>query len=60
LAQNPQTRHLKIDIDEFDGVLKSLDLDILTARLEDNPLWGTPFQYKKLRKMLRGYLVACS
>lgn len=60
LAQNPQTRHLEIDVDEFDGVLKSLDLDILTARLEDNPLWGTPFHYKKLRKMLRGYLVACS
>ena len=59
LAQNPQTQHLKIDFDEFDGVLKSFDLDILTARLEDNPLWGTPFYYKKLKKMLMGYLLTC-
>ena len=60
LAQNPQTQHLKIDFDEFDGVLKSIDLDILTARLEGNPLWGTPFYYNKLRKMLQGYLLACA
>ena len=60
LAQNPQTQHLKIDFDEFDGVLKSFDLDILTARLEGNPLWGTPFYYNKLRKMLQGYLLACA
>lgn len=60
LAQNPQTRHLEIDIDEFDGVIKLFDLDILTARLEGNPLWGTPHYYNKLRKMLRVYLIACS
>ena len=59
LARNPATQHLDIDVEELDGVVKNLDLAILTARLEDNPRWGTPFFYKKLRKMLKGYLVAC-
>ena len=60
LARNPDTRHLQIDVDELDGVLKNLDLVILNARLEDDAQWGTPFYYKKLRKMLKGYLVACA
>jgi hypothetical protein len=34
-------------------------LVILNARLENNELWGTPFYYKKLRKMLKGYFAAC-
>lgn len=59
LATNEQTRHLDIDTDELNGVLNSLDLVILNARLEDNALWGTPFYYKKLKKMLMGYLIAC-
>lgn len=59
LAQNPQTQYLQVDLDELDSVLKSLDLDILNARLEDNEQWGTPFYYKKLKKMLQGYLIAC-
>lgn len=59
LAQNPQTQHLKIELNELDGVLRSFDLDILNARLENNVQWGTPFYYKKLKKMLKGYLVAC-
>lgn len=58
LAQNPQTQHLQIDLEELDGVLKDLDLAILNARLEDSALWGTPFYYKKLKKMLKGYLAA--
>lgn len=56
LAQNPQTSHLQIDVEELDGVLRNLDLVILTARLEDNEKWGTPFFYIKLQKMLQGYL----
>ena len=60
LAANPQTAHLSVDVEELDGVLKTLDLVILNARLEDNALWGTPFYYKKLRKMIKGYLIACA
>lgn len=60
LSGNPQTRNLNIDVEELDAVLKSLDLLLLNARLEDDPQWGTPFYYKKLRKMLKGYLVACA
>ena len=59
LLQNPQTKHLQIDEDELDGVLNNLDLVILNVRLEDNELWGTPFYYKKLKKMLQGYLLTC-
>jgi AraC-like DNA-binding protein len=59
LSQNPQTQHLQIDVEELDGVLKNLDLVILNARLEDNEQWGTPFYYKKLKKMLQGYLITC-
>ena len=58
LAKNPATQHLDIDVDELNGVLNNLDLVILNARLENNELWGTPFYYKKLRKMLRGYFLA--
>ena len=59
LARNPATQHLQIDVDELKGVLNNLDLVILNARLENNELWATPFYYKKLRKMLKGYFVAC-
>ena len=59
LSRNPDTQHLQIEVDELKGVLNSLDLVILNARLEDNELWGTPSYYKKLRKMLKGYLIAC-
>ena len=59
LSQNPQTQYLKVDIEELDEVLKSFDLAILNARLEDNEKWGTPFYYKKLKKMLQGYFIAC-
>ena len=59
LAQNPQTKHLCIDVEELEGVLYSLDLAILTARLEGDARWGTPFYYKKLKKMLKGYLLSC-
>ena len=59
LAHNPQTQHLQIDKDELDGVMKNLDLVFLNARLEDNELWGTPFYYKKIRRMLQGYLLTC-
>ena len=59
LACNPDTQHLQIEVDELEGVLNNLDLVILNARLEDNERWGTPFYYKKLRKMLKGYFVTC-
>jgi hypothetical protein len=59
LSLNPKTQHLQVDVEELEGVLKSLDLDMLNARLEDNAQWGTPFYYKKLKKMLLGYLSAC-
>ncbi|MCV2874820.1 hypothetical protein OE810_00990 [Rhodobacteraceae bacterium XHP0102] len=57
LAKNAQTKDLSIDRAELSGVIQSLDLDILTARLEDNPDWGTPLYYKKLRRLLHGYLL---
>jgi AraC-like DNA-binding protein len=59
LAENPQTAHLQIEVDELSGVLNNLDLVILNARLEDDEQWGTPFFYKKLLKMLKGYLITC-
>lgn len=60
LTQNAQTKHLKIDLDELDGVLRALDLDCLYARLEVDDLWETPFYYKKIRHMLEGYLLSCA
>ena len=60
LSQNPQTQYLQVDVDELDGVLKSLDLVILNARLEGNEQWGTPFYYKKLKNMIYGYLSVCA
>ena len=59
LQANPATSHLNIDLDELAGVVKNLDLVILNARLENDEKWGTPFYYKKLRKMLKGYLITC-
>jgi hypothetical protein len=59
LNRNPQTQYLQIDVEELNGVLKSLDFVMLNARIEDNAQWGTPFYYKKLTKMLQGYLSAC-
>ena len=59
LLGNSETANLDIDISELAGVIKSLDLDILTARLDDDPQWGTPQYYNKLRKMLLGYLLTC-
>ncbi|MDA9019694.1 hypothetical protein N9H60_00740 [Flavimaricola sp.] len=59
LRKNVHTQHLKIDLDELDGVLNNLDLSILNARLENNERWGTPYYYKKLRSMLKGYLLTC-
>jgi len=57
LKRNEATQHLNIDLEEFAGVLKTLDLAILNARLSNDPAWGTPFYYKKLLKMLQGYLL---
>lgn len=59
LARNAQTQHLQIDVDELGVVLNNLDLVILNARIEGDERWGTPFYYKTLRKMLKGYLVTC-
>ena len=58
LKGNEATQHLDIDLEEFAGVLKTLDLAILNARLNDDPDWGTPYFYKKLHKMLKGYLLS--
>ncbi|NHQ75878.1 hypothetical protein HAT86_15620 [Roseovarius gahaiensis] len=59
LRKNLQTKHLKIEVDKLGGLLNDLDLTIFNARLEDNEQWGTPFYYKKLKKMLQGYLITC-
>lgn len=59
LTHNTQTQHLKIDVDELGGVLRNLDFVILNARLEGDERWGTPFYYRKLRNMLKGYLLTC-
>jgi len=60
LAQNLQTSHLQIDVEELNSVLINLDLVILNARLNNDPKWGTPQYYRKLRKMLLGYLLTCA
>lgn len=57
LAKNERTKHLAVDPAELSGVIHNLDLDILTARLEGNPAWGTPHYYQKLRRLLHGYLL---
>ncbi|HSG04314.1 MAG TPA: hypothetical protein VLA39_11375 [Marinobacterium sp.] len=59
LKQNHKIEITALDVKELDGVLKSLDLVILNARLEDDPLWGTPYYYRKLKNMLSGYLSTC-
>ena len=59
LAQNPQTQHLRIELKELEGVVRCLDLDLLTVRLEGDAKWGTPLHYQRLRKMLHGYFLAC-
>ena len=60
LRENAATAHLTIDLEELKGVLKNLDLAILNARLDNDPRWGTPYYYHKLRKMLLGYLLTCA
>lgn len=57
LVRNNQTTHLATDPIELDGVIHNLDLDMLNARLDNNPAWGTPVYYNKLRRMLYGYLL---
>jgi len=59
LGQNRETQHLKIDTTELDAVLRSLDLIVVNARLEDSDLWRTPLYYNTLSKMLKGYLSTC-
>lgn len=59
LAKNPQTQHLRIELKELEGVVRCLDLDLLTLRLENDSKWGTPPHYQRLRKMLHGYFLAC-
>ena len=57
LKRNEATKHLDIDLNEFAGVLKTLNLAILNARLHNDKDWGTPYYYKKLLNMLKGYLL---
>ncbi|THD71181.1 hypothetical protein E7681_18380 [Thalassobius vesicularis] len=57
-SQNQKTQNYKVDQQELVGVLTSLDLVILNARLDDDPLWGTSFYYNKLKKILKGYFLA--
>lgn len=56
LPANPATRHLKLNLDELTEVVRSLDLDLLNARLENDPQLGTPRHYLRLKRMLKGYL----
>ena len=60
LTQNAQTKHLKIDVDELDGVLKTLDLEFLHSQLENDRHWGTPVSHQKIRRILGGYLLSCA
>ena len=58
LSQNEPTKHLSINLEEMTGVTQSLDLIMLTARLKDDPQWGQPEFYVRLRKLFKGYLLA--
>ena len=57
LTKNDSTKHLTVDPEELSGVIHNFDLDMLNARLEDNPTWGTPTHYNKLQRMFKGYLL---
>lgn len=58
LQQNSPTKNIQIDIDELTAVITLLDLDILTARLENDPLLGTADHYLRLKRLLRGYFLS--
>ena len=60
LTKNESTKHLTVDQEELHSVIQNLDLDMLNARLEDNPTWGTPTHYSKLRRLFHGYLLTLS
>lgn len=57
LNKNESTKHLTVDWEELSGVIHNLDLDMLNARLDNNPAWGTPLYYKKLLRLFKGYLL---
>lgn len=59
LTTNAETMHLSITFQDLEALVKDLDLIILNARLENDIHWGTPFYYKKLRRLMMGYLLAC-
>jgi hypothetical protein len=56
LKSNDQTRQVNFDAAELSDFIRTLDLDMITARIERNPEWGKPAYYKKLHRMLLGYL----
>lgn len=56
LNSNPPTQHLNLGFDELSDLVRSLDLDLLNARLENDPQLGTPRLYMRLRRLLKGYL----
>lgn len=59
LSQNDQTRNLALDKSELSGIIHSIDRDMLMARVENHPDWGTPEYYIKLKKLFHGYFLTC-
>ncbi|MCR9110736.1 MAG: hypothetical protein NXH94_17795 [Rhodobacteraceae bacterium] len=56
LKVNPATAHLKVEIDDLEGVIQTLDWDILRAKTDPAEEFPTIKQYWRLRRILQGYL----
>lgn len=57
LRHNEQTRHILMSDTELLGVVQSLDLDILMARLDERITFPSMHQYRRLGHFLEGALM---
>jgi len=58
LQKNPATAALQLDVDQLEGAIKMLDMDILQARLDPKETFPSCKQYQRLHKMFLGALLA--
>jgi hypothetical protein len=56
LSANPATAELEVDARALDGVIHTLDWDMLRARVDPGESFPTLDQYWRMRRMLQGYL----
>ena len=58
LKSNPATSELDVDQEELDGIIHTLDWDMLQARIDLGEVFPTLQQHKRLKRILYGYLVS--